>query len=52
MVFASMWILWFSPVYLLFATIYGQVSENKKLDSLTKECILLLVNILSLAFLW
>ena len=45
MAFASMWILMVSPVYLLIATIYGQISENKELESLTKECILLLVNI-------
>jgi hypothetical protein len=43
--FASLWILMISPVYLLVATIYGQVSENKGLQPLTKEFILLLVNI-------
>ena len=42
----SLWILIVSPVYLLIATIYGQLSENKGLKSLTGEFILLLINIL------
>lgn len=41
----SLWILMVSAVYLLLATIYGQLSENRRLESLTKEFILLIINI-------
>ena len=43
--FVSLWVLMVSALYLLFATIYAQLSENKRLEPLTGEFILLLINI-------
>lgn len=42
---ASMWVLVFSPLYLLIVASYGQLSANRNLKPLTSEFILLLVNI-------
>ena len=41
----SIWILLCSTIYLLVVAIYGQLSSDKKLDSLTEQFILLLITI-------